>query len=83
MDRFKIYGELITANLYKIPNKNVEKIELQNYYDNNNLITINLDERFSPSINAKKFFKKYSKLKNASVISKDQEKDTLDILNYL
>ena len=83
MDKFKIYGELITANLYKIPNKNIEKIELQNYYDNNNLITINLDERFSPSINAKKFFKKYSKLKNASVISKDQEKDTLDILNYL
>ncbi len=39
------------------------KIKLQNYYDNNNLINIPLDSKYSPSINAKKFFKKYTKLK--------------------
>ena len=33
----------------------------ENYYDNNDLITIPLDQRFYPSQNAKLFFKKYNK----------------------
>lgn len=83
MDKYKIYGELITANLYRIPNKNVDKIELENYYDNNNLITIKLDKKHSPSVNAKRFFKKYSKLKNALEIVSSQKKETLNELNYI
>ena len=83
MDKYRIYGELITANLYKIPNKNVKSIELENYYDNNNLITIPLDDKYTPSINSKRFFKKYSKLKNASIIVGKQKEETLDILRYL
>ena len=72
MDKYRLYGELITSNLYRIPNKNVEELELENYYDNNNLIKIKLDKRFVPSINAKRFFKKYSKLKNALVVVSEQ-----------
>ena len=68
MDRFRLYGELITSNLYRIPNRNVSNIEVENYYDNNNLITIPLDSRYLPSYNAKKYFKKYNKLKNALAI---------------
>ncbi len=83
MDKYRVYGELITANLYKIPNKNVKSIELENYYDNNNLITIPLDDKYTPSINSKRFFKKYSKLKNASIIVGKQKEETLDILRYL
>lgn len=83
MDKYKIYGELITANLYRIPNKNVDKIELENYYDNNNLITIKLDKKYSPSVNAKRFFKKYSKLKNALEIVSSQKEETLNELNYI
>lgn len=83
MDKYRVYGELITANLYKIPNKNVDKIQIENYYDNNNLITISLDKRYLPSINAKKFFKKYSKLKNALEIVSEQKKETLRDLNYI
>ena len=83
MDKYRIYGELITANLYKIPNKNVASIELENYYDNNNLITIPLDNKYTPSLNSKRFFKKYSKLKNASIIVGKQKEETLDILRYL
>lgn len=44
MDKYRIWGELITANLYRIPNKNVDMVEVENYYDNNNLITIKLDK---------------------------------------
>ena len=83
MDTYRIYGELITANLYRIPNRNLPEIELENYYDNNNKITIKLDKRFLPSINAKRFFKKYSKLKNALAIVSEQKEDTLKELDYI
>lgn len=83
MEKYRIYGELITANLYRIPNKNLEEIELENYYDNNNKILIKLDKRYSPSINAKRFFKKYSKLKNALIIVTEQKNDTLKELDYI
>ena len=83
MEKYRIYGELITANLYRIPNKNLEEIKLENYYDNNNKIVIKLDKRYSPSINAKRFFKKYSKLKNALAIVSEQKKDTLKELDYI
>lgn len=82
MEKYKLYGELITANLYKIPNKNIEKIELENYYDNN-IIMINLDKKYSPSTNAKRFFKKYNKLKNTLEIVSKQKKDTLKELDYI
>ena len=83
MDRYKLYGELITANLYKIPNKNIDKIYLENYYDNNNLLTITLDSKYPPSINAKKFYKKYTKLKNTLEIVSKQKKETIYELQYL
>lgn len=83
MEKYRIYGELITANLYKIPNRNIEEIELENYYDNNNKIIIKLDKKFLPSINAKNFFKKYSKLKNALEVVSKQKQDTLKELNYI
>lgn len=82
MEKYKLYGELITANLYKIPNKNIEKVELENYYDNN-IIIINLDKKYSPSTNAKRFFKKYNKLKNTLEIVSKQKKDTLKELDYI
>lgn len=83
MDKFKLYGELITANLYKIKNENVSQIELENYYDNNDIITIKLDPAYTPAINAKRFFKKYNKLKNALEIVGIQKDETLRELNYI
>ena len=83
MDIYRLYGELITANLYRIKDFNTDEIKLENYYDNNNLITIKLDKKYVPSINAKMFFKKYSKLKNALQIVSEQKAETLDELNYI
>lgn len=83
MDKFKLYGELITANLYKIENKNLEFIELENYYDNNNIIKIPLDKRYLPSVNAKRYYKKYNKLKNTLEIVGIQKQETLQELEYL
>lgn len=83
MDKFKLYGELITANLYKLSNTHTDYIELENYYDNNNLIKIPLDKKYSPSLNAKRYFKKYSKLKNALEIVSTQKKETEQELDYI
>ena len=83
MDQFRLYGELITSNLYRIDNKNQSSIRLENYYDNNNLITIPLDKKYSPSYNAKRFFKKYSKLKNALEIVNAQKTETIKDIDYI
>lgn len=83
MEKYRLYGELITANLYKITHQNIAEIELENYYDNNKLIKIPLDKKYAPSYNAKKYFKKYNKLKNALAIVSKQKKETIDDINYL
>lgn len=74
MDLYKLYGELITSNLYRIQDYPQAEIALENYYDNNNLITIPLDGKITPSKNAKNFFKKYRKLQNTiSIVTKQKE----------
>ena len=83
MDIYKLYGELITANLYRLPNINTDKLHLENYYDNNSLIIIPLDKKYSPSHNAKLFFKKYNKLKNALQIVGKQKEETIKDLDYI
>ena len=83
MDIYKLYGELITANLYRIPNKNLKEIELENYYDNNKKIVIPLDQKYIPRENARRFFKKYNKLKNALEIVTVQKKETIQELDYI
>jgi len=83
MDIYKLYGELITANLYRIPNNHSSSIELENYYDNNNLISIPLDTKYTPSTNAKRYFKKYSKLRNAFQIVSEQKNETEKELDYI
>ena len=83
MDKYKLYGELITANLYRIENKNINYAFVENYYDNNNLIKIDLDKKYSPNINAKRFYKKYNKLKNTLEIVSVQKEDTLKDLDYI
>lgn len=82
-DKYRLYGELITSNLYKLTNTHTDYIELENYYDNNNLIQIPLDRKYSPNINAKHYFKKYNKLKNALQIVSVQKAETENELNYI
>ncbi len=85
MDIFKLYGELLTANLYMFNNNSknsLSEITLNNYYTNTD-ITIKLDPKFSPSQNAKNFFKKYTKLKNTLDIVGKQKIDTINELEYI
>ncbi len=84
MEQYRIYGELITSHLYEIDaNRNLESITLENYYDENKEIVIPLDSSISVSYNAKKFFKKYHKLKNTLEIVTEQKLETEKELDYL
>ena len=83
MDKHKLYGELLTANLYRIPGYNTDSISLENYYNNNELIKIPLDKKYSPQYNAKRYYKKYSKLKNALEIVSTQKSETINEIKYI
>lgn len=82
MDLYKLYGELLIANLYKC-NKNIDSITVENYYDENNPLTIPLDKSVSPHKNADRYFKRYSKLKNALKIVSVQKVETEQELEYI
>ena len=83
-DKFRLYGELLTANLYKInPNENLDSITLENYYDNNLPIEIPLDKKISIQKNIEKYFKKYNKLKNALSIVSAQKIEAEKELDYI
>ncbi len=82
-EKYRIYGELLTNNLYKINSRNLHEIYLENYYNNNELLKVPLDSSISPANNAKKYFKKYNKLKTALHIVNSQKQDITSELNYL
>ncbi|MCI8309522.1 MAG: DUF814 domain-containing protein [Clostridia bacterium] len=83
MDKYRLYGELITANLYKIDNnKNLSEIEVLNYYTNENII-IKLDSKISISKNVEKFYKKYNKLKNTLEIVSKQKMEAVKEIDYI
>lgn len=81
-NEYKLFGELITSNLYRLKD-NTESATLENYYDNNTPITIPMDKSISPNKNAEKYFKKYNKLKNTLEIVSIQKKETEKELNYI
>ncbi len=82
IDKYKLYGELITSNLYQISAKSISHIELNNYYTNT-LIDVPLDVTITPSKNAEKYFKKYNKLKNTYNIVQKQKELLEKEINYL
>ncbi|WP_314065555.1 NFACT RNA binding domain-containing protein [uncultured Vagococcus sp.] len=62
-EEFRQKGELLTTFLHQVE-RGAKRVTLENYYDENAPITINLREDLSPAQNAQKYFQKYSKLKN-------------------
>ena len=83
METYQLYGELLTSYLYQISNKHISEITLENYYKENAPITIPLDISISPSENAKKYFKKYHKLKNTYTIVQEQKQELEQEISYL
>lgn len=82
-EKYKIYGDLITANLYKIEN-GIDKIEVENYYETPpSLVTIPLKADLSPSGNSQRYYKLYRKAKTTELYATEQIKEAEDELYYL
>lgn len=80
-NEYRVKGEILTAYLNKVE-RGMTSIELPNYYDQNNLLTISLSNQQSPSENAQRYFKKYQKLKNAVKYLTEQIKLTRAEIDY-
>ena len=71
-EKYKIFGDLLTANLYRI-NPNSESVTVENYYSENlEEVEIPLKPELSPSKNAQRYYKLYNKAKATEEHSKKQ-----------
>lgn len=81
-DKFRIYGDIITANAYALK-KGSFFYDLQNFYDNNAEIRIPADPTLSPSQNAQKYYKEYRKKQVAESKLNDFISEAEDEAAYL
>ncbi len=80
-EKYKVYGELITAYGYELE-PGAKVLKALNYYDNKE-ISIPLDPTISPMENAKQYFDKYSKLKRTYDALTTQLADTKEEMEHL
>lgn len=67
-ESFRIKGELLTANLYRIEKGATEAVLEDWYSEDGGTVKIALDATLSPSKNAQRYFKTYNKHKRAKEI---------------
>ena len=82
-DKYKLYGDLVTANIYRIV-QGMESIEVENYYSENcEKIFIPLQKDLTPSQNAQRYYKRYNKDKPAEAETQKQKELNLAEIEYL
>lgn len=82
-DRLRLYGELLTANLYRL-DKGIAEARLENYYDPScPLVTVPLDPQLTPLENCRVYFKKYVKAKNTRAAVESRLALAQEELSYL
>ncbi len=81
-EKYKLFGDLINANLYTLE-KGSPYYDLENYYDNNNIIRVPADVTLTPSQNAQKYYKEYRKKQVAESKLFDFIKDAESEAQYL
>lgn len=71
-DKYRVLGELLTAYMHQI-NRGDTSAELINFYDEEQAtVTIELDPQLTPSENAQRYFRKYTKQKNSIAVVEEQ-----------
>ncbi|MBS5885399.1 MAG: NFACT RNA binding domain-containing protein [Clostridium sp.] len=82
-EKYKINGDLLTSYIYMLK-KGLKEISLLNFYtDEEEYITITLDENKTPSENIQYLYKKYNKLKKSEESALEQLKKNEEELQYL
>lgn len=78
----KIFADLLSINIYKLQ-KGMEKVTVENIYDNMQEIEISLDQKKSPRENIEAYYKKYKKLKTADEIIKSELPKIEEEMKYI
>ena len=81
MESVRIKGDVVTANIYRI--KQGDSVVVGMDYESGNEISVPLDVSLAPSKNAQKYYKKYQKMKRASVMLAEQIKKATNEKDYL
>lgn len=83
-DKYKVYADLISANFHNIKEKGLSSVMLQNFYSENmEEIEVPLDYKYDANRNAQRYYKKYSRLKNAEQLVSKQIPETEHEIEYL
>jgi len=81
MESYKLCGDLITANMFKL--KGGETImKAESFYDENCTVSVPLEQNLSPAQNAQKYYKKYAKLRTAINESGRRIKEAASLSEY-
>ena len=83
MERCRLYGELLTANMHALRQNGKEAAVLNYYLDPPEMVEIPLDPRFSVGDNAQRYYKKYQKMKAARDMAGAQREQALTEVAYL
>lgn len=83
MERDRLFGELLTANLHQLKPGAREAAVLNYYTEPPEETLIPLDARLSPGENAQRYYRKYQKQKAAREMALVQREETLAELAYL
>lgn len=71
-EKYRVLGELLTAYMHQI-NRGDEWIELVNFYDEEQAtVKIQLDPQLTPSENAQRYFRRYTKHRNSVTVVAEQ-----------
>ncbi|MFA7637086.1 MAG: NFACT RNA binding domain-containing protein [Monoglobales bacterium] len=82
-DKYRLYGDIITANIYKI-NKGDRQLVTENFYSETaEEITVPLETELTPSENAQRYYQRYNKLKNTEIFAAQQLEKTMEDIEYL
>lgn len=82
-EQWRLYGELITANIYRLQ-KGMTSFTAENFYDPEAPpVTIELDPSLTPAENAERYFNRYNKAKNAARQAALQLEQTREEIAYL
>lgn len=82
-EKFKLMGDLISANLYRVE-KGMGSVTVENFYDENcPQIEIKLDKRLTPSQNMQRYYGEYRKADTAEKILTEQIKKGEEELAYI
>ncbi|MBQ8469064.1 MAG: NFACT family protein [Clostridia bacterium] len=81
-EKWRIYAELINANLYRLE-KGVLYYDLENYYDENRILRVPADPALSPAQNSQKYYKAYRKTYTAEKKLTEQIEQGTEELAYL